>query len=39
MTTLLAPQRIEMSTAAAAPVRSMFFAGWLRALSRIRHLA
>ena len=39
MTTLLAPQKIEMSTAMAAPVRSMSFEGWLRTLSRIRHLA
>jgi hypothetical protein len=39
MTTLLAPQRREMSTAAAAPVRSMSFLEAIRALPRIRHLA
>jgi len=40
MMTVFAPQRIEMSTAMAAPLRSMSFAGWLsRTLSRIRHLA
>jgi len=39
ITTVLAPQRTEMSTATAAPLRSMSFEGWLRTHSRIRHLA